>query len=181
MKYKWQANIYYERRQFMEFHMQLRAKILFSNRFMYVRKAPAPHSPCFYFLSWNFTRGEQMLCVRCARALKHLELIFCQWHLTSRPHANVGISVKQRMLLNSPIGVHMFWLIEECTTIICIFALHCTLQHLKLYLRHQRWSSFRFFYAIINLFRITISAPKTQFQEISIRVFPYECMSCQYV
>lgn len=76
----------------------------------------------------KFARGEQMLCVCAvrARASKHLELIFCQWHLTSRPHANVGISVKQRMLLNSPIGYICFgW--SKSVPRLCIFALHCTL------------------------------------------------------
>lgn len=104
------------------------------------------------------------MCVRCASArvkafgIDFLPMAFNQ--STTCERRNIRQTANVIKFTNR---VHMFWLIEECTTImyICI-ALHS--EHSKLYLRHQRWSSFRFFYAIINLFRITISAPKTQFK-----------------
>lgn len=131
----------------------------------------------------KFARGEQICCLCAVRAharvkafgIDFLPMAFNQ--STTCERRNIRQTANVIKFTNR---VHMFWLIEECTTImyICI-ALHS--EHSKLYLRHQRWSSFRFFYAIINLFRITISAPKTQFKRFLYVFLPYECMSCQYV
>lgn len=57
---------------------------------------------------------------------KHLKLIFCQWHLTNRPHTNAGISVELRMLLKCNNRVHMvwFWLIDDASSTICMCSVH---------------------------------------------------------
>lgn len=82
-------------------------------------------------------RGEQMLCV-CASArfkafgIDFLPMAFNQ--STTCERRNIRQTANVIKFTNR---VHMFWLIEECTTImyICI-ALHS--EHSKLYLRHQR-------------------------------------------
>lgn len=73
LKYKWQHEYIISKRQFMEFHVQLRAKVLFSKATMLEHCARRPFEPILLF---NALLGEV--------SVKHLKLILCRWHFFTR-------------------------------------------------------------------------------------------------
>lgn len=150
----------------MEFHVQLRAKVLFSTRDRWGTVERTDFTFNAIEVRWA-TSSSLFVAVVVVVVVEAFEIDFVPMAFFSTRSTTyeyrVGISIKQRTaIMNTIAGSHAH--------IIVIICKHSEQSHYEYVQRMclclkgalAKWSSFRFFYAIINLFRITISAPKTQ-------------------